>query len=66
MPGFSSPNLVFLQKRYSSHISIQEGNVRHGKSSIMYHVQRFGLKEINNAVTSLHDGTIVGRAIIMP
>ena len=62
MPGFSSPNLVFLQKRYSSHISIQEGNVRHGKSSTM---QRFGLKEINNAVTSLHDGSIVGR-VIMP
>ena len=30
------------------------------------YVQRFGLKQINNDVTSLHDGSIVGRAVIMP
>lgn len=32
------------------------------KRKIKHHVQKFGLKEINNAITSLHDGTIVGRA----
>jgi NAD+-dependent secondary alcohol dehydrogenase Adh1 len=33
---------------------------------IRHHIEKFGLKEINNAINSLHDGRIVGRAVIMP
>ena len=36
------------------------------RGKIKHHVQKFGLKEINNAITLLHDGTIVSRAIIVP
>ena len=33
---------------------------------IRHHVEKFGLKDINNAISSLHSGRIVGRAVIMP
>lgn len=33
---------------------------------IRHHVEKFGLKDINNAINSLHNGRIVGRAVIMP
>jgi hypothetical protein len=63
MPSFISSNLVFSQKRYSGYISIQERNIRHGKSNICTEIWA---KAINNAVTSLHDGSIVGKAVLMP
>ena len=63
MPSFISSNLVFSQKSYSDYISIQERTL---DTENQTYVQRFGLKQINNAVTSLHDGSIVGRAVIMP
>jgi propanol-preferring alcohol dehydrogenase len=33
---------------------------------IRHHVEKFGLREINDAIHSHHDGKIVGRAVIMP
>ena len=36
------------------------------KGKIRHSLQKFGLKEINNAIASIHDGKIIGRAVILP
>lgn len=34
------------------------------KGKIRHHIQKFSLKEINDAITSLNEGNLVGRAVI--